>query len=80
MGMPVTDDQLRHAVVLLPAELRTQIEQTAKRADFVSLAAAIARARQHQSALADALEPLAEDFRYDEILALLERTGADDTA
>ena len=47
----------------------------ARRADFVLIAKVVGQIRERDTAIADALGWLADDFRYDEILALLPRTN-----
>ena len=63
-----TEHLLRRAA----AEWLTQIKQAAKRADFILLSSVIAQIREQDAALAVALAQLAEDFEYDEILALIQ--------
>lgn len=70
--VPETED-MRRDLAELPAEWLTQMANAAKRADFMFLSTAIARIRQYQPMIADALEPLLEDFRYDEILKIVGR-------
>ncbi|MCP4346061.1 MAG: PAS domain S-box protein [Desulfobacterales bacterium] len=76
--VPETGDHLKPTVAELPAEWLEQIKHAAKRADFMMLSNITANIRQHEPAIADMLEPLIEDFQYDEILALVQKTGEGD--
>ena len=63
------------ALAALPAEWIAQLRQGAAEVDIDRLSAMIEQIRERDAALADALTCLAEDFEYDEILALIqERT------
>jgi len=77
--IPATEDLLRRAVTKLPAEWLAQMKQAATRADFILLSNVIDQIRQHEPALADALARLVEDFKYDEILTLIQQTGKGET-
>ncbi len=60
----------------LPAEWLDTLKQGAHRADFLLLSSVIEQIRGHDAQLAGALAQLAEDFEYDEILALLQAKEA----
>ncbi|MCP4112155.1 MAG: hypothetical protein GY749_42615 [Desulfobacteraceae bacterium] len=76
--VPETGDHLKSTVAELPAEWLEHIKHAAKRADFMMLSNITANIRQHEPAIADMLEPLIEDFQYDEILALVQKTEEGD--
>ncbi|MCP4397153.1 MAG: response regulator [bacterium] len=63
------------AMAVLPAEWLETLEQGAHRADLIMLSSAIEQVREQDATLADALAQLAENFEYDEILALLPQTN-----
>lgn len=67
----------RHSCPDLPADWLEQMAQAAKRADFMSLSNGIDQIRKQESELANTLAGLVEDFRYDEILALIQQAGMD---
>ena len=54
------------------AEWLETLEQGARRADFLLLSGVIEQIREQDTRLADVLAQLAEDFEYDEILALIQ--------
>ena len=60
------------ALAALPAEWLETLKQGARRADFILLSSVIAQIREQDARLAGALAQLAEDFEYDEILALIQ--------
>jgi len=64
------------ALAALPAEWLDTLKQGARRADFLLLSNVIAQIRGHDARLAGALAQLAEDFEYDEILALIQAKEA----
>jgi len=59
----------------LPAEWLATLKQGALQADLILLSNVIEQIRGHDAVLADALARLAENFEYDEILALLQNIG-----
>ena len=62
------------ALATLPVEWLDTLKQGARRADFLLLSSVIAQIRVQDARLAGALAWLAEDFKYDEILAILQQT------
>jgi len=62
------------SLAALPAEWLTTLQKGAHQADFVLLTNVIKQIREHDAVLADALARLAENFEYDEILALLQKS------
>ncbi len=64
----------RGALDGLPADWLETLRRGARRADIVLIAEVVAQIRKRDAATADALGRLADDFRYDEILALLPGT------
>jgi len=60
------------ALAAIPAEWQETLKQGARRADFLLLSSVIEQIREQDATLAGALAQLAEDFEYDEILALLQ--------
>ncbi len=70
---PATEDMLMpEALTALPAEWLETLKQGARRADFILLSSVIAQIRAQDARLAGVLAQLAEDFEYDEILALIQ--------
>jgi len=59
------------ALSALPTEWVADLKQGAEDVDVELLFSIIEQIRGHAAALADMLERLAEDFEYDEILALI---------
>lgn len=72
---PATDDLLGRSFAELPAEWLTRLGRQAKRADFIALTNTIDHIRRSEPALAESLTRLAEDFKYKEILKLIQQTG-----
>jgi signal transduction histidine kinase len=68
----VPEEVLRRAVAGLPPACLAKLKQASVGADFMALPEIIDQVREHQPALADVLEPLVEDFRYDEILVIVQ--------
>jgi PAS domain S-box-containing protein len=66
------EDLLKNTVADLPIGLTTQVRHAAQKADFMLLSNVIVQIRQHDPAIADILEPFISDFRYDEILDLIQ--------
>ena len=62
------------ALAGLPADWLETLRRGARRADFALIAEVVAQIRERDAATAGALGRLADDFRYDEILALLPGT------
>jgi len=63
------------ALAALSAEWLGTLEKSAERADILLLSKVIEQIREHDAVLAGALAQLADNFEYDEILALLPQTG-----
>ena len=63
----------------IKAVIKVQMKQATKRADFILLSNVIEQIRQHEPELANVLARLAEDFQYDEILAMIQQTGKGET-
>jgi hypothetical protein len=61
----------------LPAEVLDTLKRGARRADYQLLSGVIEEIRRESGILADMLEKLAEDFKYDEILAMLSAADQD---
>ena len=59
-------------VAALPAEWLAALKQAAEETDVEALFEVIEQIRERDAAVADALARLAEDFEYDEILALIQ--------
>ncbi len=59
----------------LPAKWMESLKQGAIQADFLLLSSVIEQIRGLDATLAGALTQLAENFEYDEILALIQQTG-----
>jgi len=55
----------------LPPELVSQLAKVTLRSDMVMIDSVIEEIRTHNAAIADALSELANDFKYEEILALI---------
>ncbi len=70
------DELTPEALAELPAKWLETLKQGAERADFLLLFSMIEQIREQDARLADALAQLAEDFEYDEILALLQAKEA----
>ncbi len=68
------------ALAALPAEWVADLKQGAEDVDVELLASVIEQIRGHDATLAGALARLAEDFEYDEILALLPQSDQDATS
>ncbi len=65
------DEPIPPLLALLPADWITALRQAAEETDIEALFEVIARIRERDPGLADALARLAEDFDYDEILRLI---------
>ncbi len=65
---------ISEALEELPASFLETLEKGARRADFLLLTSMIEQIRKHDVMLADALEQLTENFEYDEILTLIQKT------
>jgi hypothetical protein len=63
------------AFAALPDVLLTNLEQAATRIDMDSIDSLIAEVRTHNAALAEGLARLAADFKYDEILTLIQQAS-----
>jgi hypothetical protein len=55
----------------LPPDLVSQLAKVTLRSDMVMIDSVIEEIRTHNAAIADALSELANDFKYEEILALI---------
>jgi signal transduction histidine kinase len=73
----VPEEVLRRDVAGLPPACLAKLKQASMGADFMALPEIIEQVREHRPALADVLEPLVEDFRYDEILAIVQLADSD---
>ncbi len=72
---PSTEEVLKpEALASLPAEWLDTLKQGARLADFMLICGVIEQIRKHDAEVADALTGLAEDFEYDGILALVQKT------
>ncbi|MCB0163761.1 MAG: response regulator, partial [Anaerolineae bacterium] len=65
-------DQVDAAIAALPAELIEELREAATRSDMLGVDNVIDDINRHNHPLAVLLAGLAEDFNYDEILALLQ--------
>ncbi len=63
------------AIAALPESLRTELQDAAKTSDVYRVEAIMGRIRGCDVSLANSLDLLVKDFRYDEILALIQQTG-----
>ena len=58
----------------LPAELLTRLEDAVERSSKKQITAIIEEIRAHHAQIANALTHLADDFKYDDILTIIQNT------
>jgi signal transduction histidine kinase len=63
---------LQHLISTLPPDLLASLEQAVVRLDMDVINSLIEKVRTHNAAVADALATLEEDFKYDEILTIIQ--------
>ncbi|MCP4403491.1 MAG: response regulator [bacterium] len=73
-GQKTKETLTPEALAALPDEWVTNLKQGAEEVDVELLFSVIEQIRDRDATLADALARLAEDFEYDEILALIQQT------
>jgi hypothetical protein len=61
--------------IAVPWELLTNLQQAATRIDMDKIDKLIDEIRSHNTVIADKLAMLAADFKYDEILALIQQAS-----
>jgi hypothetical protein len=66
------------ALAAMPAEWRQELRGATILGSLESITAVLARAGEYDAALAEALQEMAQDYRHDSILALLEQAGGED--
>jgi len=59
------------SLAALPADLLTDLEQAARRSNMQQISEILTKLRTHDTAVADALARLADEFQYEAMLALL---------
>jgi signal transduction histidine kinase/CheY-like chemotaxis protein len=74
---PLEPEAWLPAMARLPAELRTELHQVAVRADIAQISRLIAQIRTSEPHLAEQLQHLADDFDYDQIIAVIEALQED---
>jgi signal transduction histidine kinase len=63
---------LQHLISTLPSDLLANLEQAVVRLDMDVINSLIEEIRSHNAAVADALATLEGDFKYDEILTIIQ--------
>ncbi|MBN1993698.1 MAG: response regulator, partial [Anaerolineae bacterium] len=72
VGRPVEAQNLKTAIQILPVELRVKLEEAITRLDMETIGRVIEEIRHHAAPVADELANLAGDFKYEQILALIQ--------